>query len=550
MIKTLHYLTNFKSTQIFIYLYFIVFLVLGLLIFKDYGISIDEDNTRIVGFLSLEQLFKFFSFGNTFEITEIIKQDALAHTRDNTSTSGTIFDLPMAYLEYIFKIIDSKNYFLLRHFFTFIVFFFSTIYFYKIALDLYNSKITALLGTSFLILSPRIFGESFFNNKDIVFMSFFIIGIYYAIKFLYNKNILSVIVFAFVSAVVVNMRILGAILPLLIIFINFLIVLRTDRDKSKIISRIILFLLMFPIFYLIIWPELWTDPFGVLFKTLNFMRSHFLSLNIFYLGEYYFFSEIPWHYHLVSILTSTPLLYIFLFLIGFVFIFKRLIIRLINIEENNSHKDLWRGKKELIDYIFLIIVISVILIAIDTGKISYNGWRHLYFIYPCIILISLRGLYILQTINILKNRKNVFKFCIFLTLIPTAYWMLINHPFQNLYFNSIFKSNYNKYFEVDYWGLTNKKALEIIIEQGKDTNNVYMEGTSDLNLSKRILNKNDRKKINIVGTIEEADFIVNHFYNWRNKGNWQKNEPPVGFKILEEIKIDDISINSIYKKSD
>ena len=111
MIKTLHYLTNSKTSQIFIYLYFLIFLTLGLFVFNDYGVSIDEDNTRIVGFLSLEQLFKFFSLNGTSQITEIIKQDALAHTRDNTSTSGTVFDLPMAYLEYIPYLIFFHIYF-------------------------------------------------------------------------------------------------------------------------------------------------------------------------------------------------------------------------------------------------------------------------------------------------------------------------------------------------------------------------------------------------------------------------------------------------------
>ena len=97
---------------------------------------------------------------------------------------------------------------------------------------------------------------------------------------------------------------------------------------------------------------MWIDPIGVLSKTFSFMKSHFLNLNVFYLGKYYFFSEIPWHYHLVSIFVSTPLIYTFLFLIGFFFIIRRLIIRLINIDENNSHKDLWRGKKEMLNFIF------------------------------------------------------------------------------------------------------------------------------------------------------------------------------------------------------
>lgn len=550
MIKTLHYLTNSKTSQIFIYLYFLIFLTLGLFVFNDYGVSIDEDNTRIVGFLSLEQLFKFFSLNGTSQITEIIKQDALAHTRDNTSTSGTVFDLPMAYLEYIFKITDSKNYFLLRHFSTFFIFFISSIYFFKIIEGMYNSKIISLLGTSFLIFSPRIFGESFFNNKDIVFMSFFIIGIYYSIKFLNNKNFLTVVIFAFFSAVITNLRILGIILPSLIILINFIMVLRTENNKSNMILRIILFFLIYPIFYFILWPELWTDPIAELVKTFNFMKSHFLSINIFYLGKYFFFSEIPWHYHLVSIFVSTPLILTFLFSVGFIIIFRRIIFRLINIDEKNTLKDLWRGKREMNDFIFFIIFFSVILIAMDTGKISYNGWRHLYFIYPCFIMIALRGLFVLQTITFVNQRKNIFQSCIVLTLIPTIFWMIKNHPYQNFYFNLIMKNNFNKYFEVDYWGLTNKKALEIILNQNEATVNVFLKGTSDLNLSKRILSKENRAKINIVGKIEEADYVINHFYNWRNKDDWQKKDPPDGFEILKEIKINGISINSIYKKSD
>ena len=77
------------------------------------------------------------------------------------------------------------------------------------------------------------------------------------------------------------------------------------------------------------------------------MKNHFLNLNIFYLGKNYFFSEVPWHYHMTSILVSTPIIYTFLFIIGFIVILKRTTLRLFNIDKNMSYKDLWRGDKEL-----------------------------------------------------------------------------------------------------------------------------------------------------------------------------------------------------------
>ena len=38
---------------------------------------------------------------------------------------------------------------------------------YKIIKNRYNSYFTALLGAAFLVASPRIFAESFYNSKDI-----------------------------------------------------------------------------------------------------------------------------------------------------------------------------------------------------------------------------------------------------------------------------------------------------------------------------------------------------------------------------------------------
>ena len=548
MIKKLHNLTNLKSEKIYVFLYFLIFLFIGLSIFDDYGISIDEDNLRVVGFLSLEQIYKFFSINNIFEITNIIKEDSLAHARDNTSTSGTFFDLPMAFIEYIFRISDSKDYFLLRHFFTFIIFFISSIYFYLIAKEKYKSTVTGILATSFLILSPRIFGESFFNNKDIVFMSFFIMGIYYAIKFLKNKNILSLVSFALISAIIVNIRILGSILPLIIILFYLIIILRNNEEKLKQLSKIFLFFFIFLTFYFILWPELWTDPINILIKTFNFMKNHFLSINIFYLGKYYFFSEIPWHYHLVNMFVSLPIVYTCFFLLGFFTVTRRLFTRLINIDENNTNKDLWRGEKEMLDYIFLILFVSVLFTAIDTGKISYNGWRHLYFIYPCFILISIQGLFVLQKNKLFKNKIKYLHYFVFLAMIPTIFWMYKNHPYQSLYFNFVFKNNYKNYFEVDYWGLTNKDALKIILKQKDELASIYIVSTSDLSLSKRIIDKKERSRIKIVGKIEDAKYIINHFYNWRSKESWQNYTPPSNFKLLKEIKINNVSINSIYKR--
>jgi len=78
--------------------------------------------------------------------------------------------------------------------------------------------------------------------------------------------------------------------------------------------------------------------------------------------------------------------------------------------------------------------------------------------------------------------------------------------------------------------------------------NVYNLNTSDLILSKNIINKKNREKINIIYNIENADYIVNSYRDWNGFKKPQEYSVPSGFKLLYEIKVDDIPINSIYKR--
>ena len=120
------YITLEKSI---VFLFFLSFFLIGIAAFEDYGISIDEDNLRIVGFLSIENVGNFFSLDNlVFEINKIIENNSEAHPRDEISTSGIVFDFPMSLIEYVFNIKDSRNYFLLRHFSTFAIFY-TSVYF-------------------------------------------------------------------------------------------------------------------------------------------------------------------------------------------------------------------------------------------------------------------------------------------------------------------------------------------------------------------------------------------------------------------------------------
>ena len=133
-------------------------------------------------------------------------------------------------------------------------------------------------------------------------------------------------------------------------------------------------------------------------------------------------------------------------------------------------------------------------------------------------------------------------------ILPNIYWMYKNHPHQNIYFNFFAGKNFNKKFEMDFSGVSNKQALEYIA-RGEDRNvKIFNLSTADLNLSKLILKKKIRQKISIINDINDADYIINNYRDWRGITRPSDFVAPKNFKVFHEIKVDGVSINTVYKK--
>lgn len=530
-------------------LLFVIFFLLGIFVFSDYGISIDEDNTRIAGFLTLESIFKIFAPEQLVKVNNIIAEERSFYPNlDVIPTTGMIFDLPMAFLELIFQIEDSRQYFLLRHFFNFLFFFISVYFFFLLAKKRFDSWFVGILAAIFLVISPRIFANSFYNNKDIIFMSLFIVNLYVAINFLEKRNFKNAIIFSIISALSINVRILGIILPLLVFFIYIINILRSkNKNIKKEVGSLVAMLFLLPFFIFLLWPYLWDAPVENFLRSIKILSGHSLNIYSYYMGQYFFENNIPWHYHIVWIFITTPFFYCILFIVGFVFIFQRAIKRLLKIEKNDSYTDLWRGNKELQDLIFFSTFLIPIIITIDFGSVSYDGWRHLYFIYPSFLLIALLGLNIIKIIFLKKKENHLYILCLVLT-IPIIFSMYKSHPHQNVYFNFLAGKNFNERFEMDYFGISNRKALEYITQQESKVISVYNLSTSDLGLSKKMIEKDDRKHINISSNIEKADYLINSYRNWKGGIKPINFVPPENFKVFHEIKVDNVPINTIYKK--
>ena len=128
--------------------------------------------------------------------------------------------------------------------------------------------------------------------------------------------------------------------------------------------------------------------------------------------------------------------------------------------------------------------------------------------------------------------------------------MIKIHPYQNVYFNFLAGKKIENKFEVDYWALSNKQALEfILLNNNKDYYKIYPASHMNINTSKLIFSNLKKKKIKIVNKKSEADFIISNGRFWRGNPDAKFAKIPNNFELYKEISTDRVKIVSIFKKS-
>ena len=126
--------------------------------------------------------------------------------------------------------------------------------------------------------------------------------------------------------------------------------------------------------------------------------------------------------------------------------------------------------------------------------------------------------------------------------------MIKDHPHQNVYFNFLSGKNVETKFELDYWGLSNKQALEYILNNdSKSIIKIGSAGPISLENSKQILSLLEKKRIQISKNIK-SDYIIDNYINWYGKYKKKEHEIPNNFKIYKEIFVSGKRIISIYKR--
>jgi len=537
----------------FLFLTYIIIIIAVLSTFRDIGIHIEEKFHRMNGLYWLNYVSQIFSFEKINSLTEIKMNEVNDYTLSSVAyynKYGVIFDLPLAFIEVLFNIKKIENVYYLKHLLSFLIFLLSSFFFYKILIQRFNNFFLSLSGTILFITTPRIFGDSFFY-KDILFLSFFNIALYFFLKISKNLDLKNIFFFSIFSAITFNLRIFGIFLP--ITFFLFLII-KSFYNKNIVNYLKYYSFYLFTLICLIIFfsPYLWSNPFVNFLDIFYSLKRDLIDSNIKILfnNEFVNNRNVPDTYLLTWFFISTPIITVTLFFLGYFFYAKRLIKRFICIEKKQIYNDLWRGENEQKDFIIFFILTSFYLSLLVLNSPFYNGWRLVYFLNIFVIYFAvyqINNLLILYKNNDLK--KKLISFFLIASIVHNVVSLVAYHPYQSYYFTELISNNKKNGFEGDYHGISGKHFFLKLSSDNKDKKiKVAIASHTPLHRSLEAINSNLRKNFQVVGQeYKNADFIYKNNISEVNSNLNKKYNIPINFVKIYELNINGFTIYEIFK---
>ena len=545
---------NHKKSLFLVTFYFFA-IIFGLLVFEDYGIHIEEKFHRLNGHYWLNYIAKILYLDELNLITNSKISSIYDYTLSRVSHYdkwGPIFDTIVAYLEILLKLEDINQIYYFKHFLSYLFFLIGSFFFFKILEYRFQNFYLSFFGLILYLTSPRIFGDSFLY-KDVLYLSFFSITIYFFVKSLEKLDNLNLFFFSIFTAISFNLRIFTILIP----FLFFLILVIKNFYKKEnlyFFKKFCFYCLSFIIFTFLTWPYLWSDPFNNFLNLFTAVKNDLVDIRILFFNEYVQNTLLPTKYILIWIFISSPLLLNIIFVPGFFFCLIRVVRRLLSVKEESLFNDLWRGSKEKVDFIIFIIFFSYFLFFMIFNAPFYNGWRLVYFFNYFIIYF---GIYFLNYVIIFNKRKKKLKTIIFfsifffLSTITNIYNLYSFHPFQSIYFNNFLSEKTINGFEGDYYGLSGKHFFNEIIKIDKKNNiKIAVASHTPLQRSLEALPSNLQKRFSIIGQdYSNADYIYKNNISEVNIKLNKKYQIPKNFSKIRDFKIKKILVYEIFKKN-
>ncbi|WP_221031057.1 phospholipid carrier-dependent glycosyltransferase [Actomonas aquatica] len=515
----------------------------GLTLVPDYGLYIDEYTNHFFGVTWYDYARDVIVDGQPIA--------PLNGATDHDVVHGPIFEMALAWLgRSVLHLEGLPAVIHLRHAAVWLSFCAAVLMVYGLARQLGLGRGWALVAGGFTLCQPRIFSHAFYDSVDISFLAFYAAGLLSLVWYARRPHLGRLVLHAVACACAISVRSIGAVLPILTggVILYHLITAtaatstvsgKARHPRWRLIGHGLLYpLLVFGVTVLS-WPFLWNHPLDRLAEVVQLTPRVGWAGKVLYGGTEIITTDLPWHYVPVWILITTPVAISLLTLVGGL---DLLVATL---------RHPWRTCRERLPELcvagaFAGPLAAVILLRAEV----YDGWRHLFFIYPAMCLLAALGLHRASqwTRALLPATWHRPAFAtgallIALNLGAMVLFAVRHHPYQNLYFNRLAGPDLptaKSRFELDFWGLSYLEALRhLVATQPDGPLRIYHGQNAMLAINRTMLADADHHRIQQV-EYDAAEWV---FSNYRQRRH--------GYPDLAEyysLIIDDAKVITIYRK--
>ena len=437
-----------------------LFLLAGLALVDDYGVSVDTGAQRRIAI-------------NT--VNHVLHSNQALLQIDADRFYGAAFEAPLFLLtERILGLEDPRHVYLTRYLLTHLWFLIGGFCCCLLAFRLSGDRLAALLVMLLFLLSPRLYAHSFFNSKDPVFASAFVMALLFVSRAFDRDSLGAYRWCGMAAGLLVNLRIMGVVLFALVLVFRAWAWCRAGGRGARRRAAATAggFALWGGLVLFISLPYLWGDPIGRLSEYWTVLANHPVVSYELFRGQVFSSAALPWDYVLRWLAISQPPVTLLLGLLGLVAL-GLAAGGVVRRGAGAGPGAAWGGAElrfgVLLASCFALPLVAFALLRPNT----LTGWRQFYFLHGPFCLLAtfaLMGLRQLSARGV--QRRWVGGVACALTaagLGAAAVEMAQIHPHQYLYFNFLADrktpERLRARYTMDYNYMATQQGYEHILRQ-------------------------------------------------------------------------------------
>ena len=391
----------------------------------------------------------------------------------DTNFYGVAFEMPMLLVERILGLEDFRHIYTGRHLMTHLFFIAAGWFCYLLVYRMSRSRLLALFAMLLFLLHPRMYGNSFFNDKDLPFLSMFMIALFCVHWAFRRGTVAAFLVCGAAVGILVNLRIMGIMLLPAVLAMRAVDIYYagspTER-KQALISAVAFALSAIAIYYASM-PYLWSAPIDRFTEMVTLFYQHPNWGYELFRGQYIYSPDLPAYYIPYWIAITTPPLALLLSATGIAAVAWRIVAA----ARARSAAVLHNTELRFALLTVAVAVLPLLGVAVLSSTFV-DGWRRMYFLWAPLCLLAAPGLQLaasglsqLPLPGRFRLPARVYLGALAGIILAVVIAQNIQlHPYQHLYFNLLVDRKTPEYlgtqYDIDYNRTARLEGYQYIID--------------------------------------------------------------------------------------